>query len=59
MKSSASRIEEEDSMKLGVAMFATDYAIRPDDFARACEERGFETVLPFPDTYATRIAKVA
>jgi probable F420-dependent oxidoreductase len=31
-------------MKLGVAMFATDYAIRPDEFARACEERGFESV---------------
>ncbi|MGE0822633.1 MAG: LLM class F420-dependent oxidoreductase [Candidatus Binatia bacterium] len=35
-------------MKLGVAMFATDYAIRPDDFARACEERGFESVW-FPE----------
>ena len=31
-------------MKLGVLMFATDYAIRPDDLARACEERGFESV---------------
>ena len=31
-------------MKLGVTMFATDYAIRPDEFARACEERGFESV---------------
>ena len=28
-------------MKFGVAMFATDYAVRPDDFARACEERGY------------------
>jgi probable F420-dependent oxidoreductase len=35
-------------MKLGVAMFATDYAIRPDEFARACEERGFESVW-FPE----------
>ncbi len=31
-------------MKLGIEMFATDYAIRPDDLARACEERGFESV---------------
>ena len=31
-------------MKLGVLMFATDYAIRPDKLARACEERGFESV---------------
>jgi probable F420-dependent oxidoreductase len=35
-------------MKLGVAMFATDYAIRPDELARACEERGFESVW-FPE----------
>ena len=35
-------------MKFGVAMFATDYAIRPDDLARACEERGFESVW-FPE----------
>jgi probable F420-dependent oxidoreductase len=35
-------------MKLGVAIFATDYAIRPDEFARACEERGFESVW-FPE----------
>ena len=31
-------------MKLGVSIFATDYAMRPDEFARACEERGFESV---------------
>ena len=31
-------------MKIGVVMFATDYAIRPDDFAKACEDRGFESV---------------
>lgn len=31
-------------MKLGVTMFATDYAIRPDDLAVACEDRGFESV---------------
>ncbi len=35
-------------MKFGVAMFATDYAIRPDDFARACEDRGFESAW-FPE----------
>ena len=35
-------------MKFGVAIFATDYAIRPDDFARACEERGFESAW-FPE----------
>lgn len=35
-------------MKLGVLMFATDYAIRPDDLARACEERSFESVW-FPE----------
>jgi probable F420-dependent oxidoreductase len=31
-------------MKLGVAVFATDYTVRPDEFARACEERGFESI---------------
>ena len=31
-------------MEFGVLMFATDYAIRPDDLARAAEERGFESV---------------
>jgi probable F420-dependent oxidoreductase len=31
-------------MLYGVAMFATDYAIRPDDVARALEERGFESL---------------
>jgi len=35
-------------MKLGVAIFPTDYTIRPDDFARSCEERGFESVW-FPE----------
>jgi probable F420-dependent oxidoreductase len=35
-------------MKLGLTLFATDYAIRPDDFAYACEERGFESVW-FPE----------
>ena len=31
-------------MKLGVTMFATDYAMRPDELAVACENRGFESV---------------
>ena len=35
-------------MKIGITLFATDYAIRPDDLARACEERGFESVW-FPE----------
>jgi probable F420-dependent oxidoreductase len=35
-------------MKLGITMFATDYAIRPDELARACEDRGFESVW-FPE----------
>ncbi len=35
-------------MKYGVTMFATDYAIRPDEVARAAEERGFESLF-FPE----------
>jgi len=35
-------------MDFGVVMFATDYAIRPDELARAVEERGFES-LWFPE----------
>ncbi|HZR71059.1 MAG TPA: LLM class F420-dependent oxidoreductase [Burkholderiales bacterium] len=35
-------------MKLGLTMFPTDYSIRPDDFARAAEERGFESIW-FPE----------
>jgi probable F420-dependent oxidoreductase len=31
-------------MEFGVLMFATDYAIRVDDLARAAEERGFESL---------------
>jgi probable F420-dependent oxidoreductase len=31
-------------MKFGVTMFATEYAIRPDELARALEERGFESL---------------
>ena len=35
-------------MLFGVAMFPTDYAIRPDDLAREAESRGFES-LWFPE----------
>ena len=35
-------------MEFGVYMFPTDYAMRPDDFARAAEDRGFESVW-FPE----------
>jgi probable F420-dependent oxidoreductase len=35
-------------MEYGVLMFATDYAIRPDELARAAEERGFESIW-FPE----------
>jgi probable F420-dependent oxidoreductase len=35
-------------MKFGVLMFATDYAMRPDELAVAAEERGFESVF-FPE----------
>lgn len=35
-------------MDLGVVIFPTPTTIRPDDFARACEERGFESVW-FPE----------
>ncbi|TMA81115.1 MAG: LLM class F420-dependent oxidoreductase [Deltaproteobacteria bacterium] len=35
-------------MKYGILMFATDYAIRPDELAVAAEERGFESVF-FPE----------
>jgi probable F420-dependent oxidoreductase len=35
-------------MKYGVAIFPTDYAIRPDELARATEDRGFESIF-FPE----------
>ena len=31
-------------MKLGYFDFNTDYSIRPDDLARACEERGYDSL---------------
>jgi probable F420-dependent oxidoreductase len=46
-------------MKLGIAIFPADYAIRPDELARAVEERGFESLFftdhtHVPATPATR-----
>jgi len=38
----------EEMMKHGVTMFPTDYSIRPDELARAAEERGFESLF-FPE----------
>ena len=35
-------------MHYGLLMFATDYAIRPDELAIAAEERGFESLF-FPE----------
>jgi probable F420-dependent oxidoreductase len=35
-------------MKYGVVMFPADYAMRPDDFALASEQRGFESLF-FPE----------
>src|ERR1700687_1755906 len=32
-------------MKCGVVIFQTDYAIRPDEVARAAEDRGFESIF--------------
>ena len=35
-------------MKYGLVMFPTDFSIRPDELARAAEERGFESLF-FPE----------
>ena len=35
-------------MKYGVVIFATDFAIRPDELAKAVEDRGFESLF-FPE----------
>ncbi|GIW40799.1 MAG: LLM class F420-dependent oxidoreductase [Candidatus Binatia bacterium] len=35
-------------MKYGLVLFPADFAIRPDTFARAAEERGFESIF-FPE----------
>ena len=37
-----------DIMKIGIAMFPTDYSITPSDLGQAVEERGFES-LWFPE----------
>jgi probable F420-dependent oxidoreductase len=44
-------------MKFGVTMFATEYAIRPDDLARALEERGFESLWIPEHTHIPAIRK--
>ena len=36
-------------MKYGVVIFATDFAMRPDELAKAVEDRGFESLF-FPST---------
>src|ERR1700682_3159650 len=46
-------------MKLGIAMFPADFAIRPDALGRAVEERGFESLFlaehtHIPATTSTR-----
>jgi hypothetical protein len=38
---------EGELMHFGISMFPTDYAIRPDELARALEERGFESLCVF------------
>src|SRR4029453_1701924 len=44
--STASSTErEERAMKIGVCIFATDYAIRIDELAKAAEDRGFESLF--------------
>jgi hypothetical protein len=43
-------------MKLGIAIFPADFAIRPDELARAVEERGFESRFL---THHTRIPATA
>jgi len=32
-------------MRYGVVIFATDYTIRPDELAKAAEERGFASMV--------------
>ena len=38
-------------MKIGIAMFPTDYSITPSELAQAVEERGFEFAV-VPRTHA-------
>ena len=44
-------------MKFGVCMFATEYAIRIDELARAAEERGFESLFVPEHTHIPRNRK--
>jgi probable F420-dependent oxidoreductase len=37
-------MQEVSFMEFGIAIFATDYAIRPDELAREIEQRGFESL---------------
>src|SRR6266567_890659 len=39
------RTGQEDTMHIGVCIFATDYAIRIDELAREAEARGFESLF--------------
>jgi hypothetical protein len=41
-------------MKLGIAIFPADFAIRPDELARAVEERGFESLFLTDHTTSRR-----
>src|SRR5436305_1302593 len=41
-------MKRSDTMKIGIAMFPTDYSITPSDLGQAVEERGFES-LWFPE----------
>lgn len=41
-------------MKLGIASFPAEYAIRPDELAQAVEERGFVAVLHRPHPHPGR-----
>ena len=44
-------------MRFGVMMFATDYAIRIDELARAVEERGFESLFVPEHTHIPKSRK--
>jgi probable F420-dependent oxidoreductase len=44
-------------MKFGVVMFATDYAIRIEELARAVEERGFESLFVPEHTHIPKSRK--
>ena len=50
MAGSPHRVVQSGAMDHGVVMFPTEYSIAPDEFARALEERGFESVW-FPGAH--------